>query len=504
MLPFFLPPTGLAVGLARKESRYAARGGDSPPAEWLRPVVPPFPAGMAVRELGVYVPNEARHSSEGRRSVRRIACTAGCTPSTPPPPTSIRRSRVVDLDAFDANAADLLRRAGGKPVRLASKSVRCRALPTARWAPGCRGILAFTLPEALWLAGTASTTWSSPTRPSTARRCARWRRAGARAGHADGRLPRAPRPDPGRGGAGARVPSTSTPAGGRSAAACGSAPSARRCARPSRPRRSRARSPPARARARRADDLRGADRRRRRPPPGSRCSAPRCGRCSAPRRASWRRRRAAVVAAVRAVAPLRFVNGGGTGLDRAHRGRAGGHRGRRGLGPLRPDAVRRLPRASRPRPAAFFALPVVRRPVAAASATVLGGGYPASGAAGARPPPPPRLPPGLRLDRQEGAGEVQTPLLGPAAAGLRIGDRVWFRHAKAGELCERFDVLHLVAGRPPRGRPSRPTAARAARSSEAEHARAPTRSRSGRRGRAPRARPGTPPTPGSAAPARPR
>ena len=52
-------------------------------------------------------------------------------------------------------------------------------------------------------------------------------------------------------------------------------------------------------------------------------------------------------------------------------------------------------------------------------------------------------PAGLRLDRREGAGEVQTPVLG---GDLEIGDRVWFRHAKAGELCERFDVLHLVQG----------------------------------------------------------
>ena len=76
-------------------------------------------------------------------------------------------------------------------------------------------------------------------------------------------------------------------------------------------------------------------------------------------------------------------------------------------------------------------------------ATVLGGGYPASGPAGRDRLPRPVFPPGLRLDRQEGAGEVQTPLLG---GGLSVGDRVWFRHAKAGELCERFDVLHLVRG----------------------------------------------------------
>jgi D-serine deaminase-like pyridoxal phosphate-dependent protein len=46
----------------------------------------------------------------------------------------------------------------------------------------------------------------------------------------------------------------------------------------------------------------------------------------------------------------------------------------------------------------------------------------------------------------EGAGEVQTPVLGPAAAHLRVGDVVFFRHAKAGELCERFNELHLVEG----------------------------------------------------------
>jgi D-serine deaminase-like pyridoxal phosphate-dependent protein len=60
--------------------------------------------------------------------------------------------------------------------------------------------------------------------------------------------------------------------------------------------------------------------------------------------------------------------------------------------------------------------------------------------------PQPYLPPGLTLDPFEGTGEVQTPLRGPAANELRIGDRVIFRHAKAGELCERFNSLHLVLG----------------------------------------------------------
>ncbi len=60
--------------------------------------------------------------------------------------------------------------------------------------------------------------------------------------------------------------------------------------------------------------------------------------------------------------------------------------------------------------------------------------------------PTPYLPPGLALNPMEGTGEVQTPLTGDAARTLRIGDKVYFRHTKAGELCERFDRLHLVRG----------------------------------------------------------
>lgn len=78
--------------------------------------------------------------------------------------------------------------------------------------------------------------------------------------------------------------------------------------------------------------------------------------------------------------------------------------------------------------------------------SVLGGGYPASGVPAADRLPQPYLPQGLSYQPQEAAGEVQTPLRGPAADDLRIGDSVWFRHAKAGELCERFDALHLIDG----------------------------------------------------------
>jgi D-serine deaminase-like pyridoxal phosphate-dependent protein len=153
-------------------------------------------------------------------------------------------------------------------------------------------------------------------------------------------------------------------------------------------------------------------------------------------------RRAAVVAAVREVAPLRFVNGGGTGSVERTVAEAAVTEVAAGSGLFAPTLFDSY-RAFRARPAAFFALPVVRRPNSGV-ATVLGGGYPASGPAGKDRLPRPVFPPRLRLDRQEGAGEVQTPLHG--AGRLRIGDRVWFRHAKAGELCERFSSLHLVQG----------------------------------------------------------
>jgi D-serine deaminase-like pyridoxal phosphate-dependent protein len=93
----------------------------------------------------------------------------------------------------------------------------------------------------------------------------------------------------------------------------------------------------------------------------------------------------------------------------------------------------------------MFAMPVVRKPTPSI-ATVLGGGYLASGPGEPSRVPSPHLPAGLHLDRFEGAGEVQTPVLGDPARRLSVGDRVYFRHTKAGELCERFDSLHLVSG----------------------------------------------------------
>lgn len=161
-------------------------------------------------------------------------------------------------------------------------------------------------------------------------------------------------------------------------------------------------------------------------------------------RAELAGRRAAIVSAVREVAPLEFVNGGGTGslestsAEDAITETAAGS----GLyGPALFDTYRNF----QPRPAAFFVLSVVRRP-GPGIATVLGGGWIASGAAGKDRLPTPAWPTGLALTDAEGAGEVQTPLTGDAADALSIGSRVWFRHTKAGELCEHVDALHLVEG----------------------------------------------------------
>jgi D-serine deaminase-like pyridoxal phosphate-dependent protein len=155
-------------------------------------------------------------------------------------------------------------------------------------------------------------------------------------------------------------------------------------------------------------------------------------------------RRAAVVEAVRAVAPIELVNGGGTGSLERTAAESAVTEVTAGSGLFAPtlfDAYSSF----KLRPAAMFALPVVRRP-SRRTATLLGGGYIASGAPGRDRLPSPHLPPGLRLDPLEGAGEVQTPVSGAAAEGLRVGDRVYMRHAKAGELCERFDRLYLVQG----------------------------------------------------------
>ncbi len=155
-------------------------------------------------------------------------------------------------------------------------------------------------------------------------------------------------------------------------------------------------------------------------------------------------RRAAVVAAVRKLADLEFVNGGGTGSVESTVADGSVTEVAAGSGLLGPALFDHYT-AFRPAPAAYFVLPVVRRP-ARGLVTVAGGGWIASGPPGSDRLPTVAYPPGLRYLGTEAAGEVQTPLRGSAARALRIGDQVWFRHAKSGEVCEHLGELHLVDG----------------------------------------------------------
>jgi D-serine deaminase-like pyridoxal phosphate-dependent protein len=179
-------------------------------------------------------------------------------------------------------------------------------------------------------------------------------------------------------------------------------------------------------------------------PPGRRFRAAAIRHMQRRSAAELAERRAAIVAALGEFVELEIVNGGGTRSHELTGAEEAVTEVTAGSGFYAPALFDHYSRYSLT-PAAGFALPVVRKP-SPGTATALGGGYLASGSGDASRLPAPWLPEGMRLDPEEGAGEVQTPLLGEAAAGLAVGDRVYFRHAKAGELCERFDTLHLVEG----------------------------------------------------------
>ncbi|MFI0942027.1 amino acid deaminase/aldolase [Streptomyces sp. NPDC021020] len=359
---------------------------------------------------------------------------------------------LVDLAAFDANAADLARRAGGKPIRIATKSVRCRALLERALAhDGFSGLMSFTLAESLWLARAGFTdvllAYPSADRAGYAELAADPKLAAAVTVMVDD-VAQLDLIDAARG------------TGGETVRVCLELDTSLRKL-GGRLRIGALRSPLhdpeqlaelARAVASRpgfrlvglmayeghiagvGDTLRG------RP---ARSLAIRLMQAAA--RKELAARRAEAVRAVRAVEPgLEFVNGGGTGSVQHTAAEAAVTEIAAGSGLYVPRLFDNYT-SFRGRPAALFAQPVVRRP-GVGVVTVLGGGYPASGAPGRDRLPEPYLPEGLRYDPQEGAGEVQTPLLGSAADDLLIGDKVWFRHAKAGELCERFAELHLLDG----------------------------------------------------------
>jgi D-serine deaminase-like pyridoxal phosphate-dependent protein len=366
---------------------------------------------------------------------------------------------VVDLDAFDRNADDLVRRAAGRPIRVASKSVRCRyLLERVLRRDGFAGVMAYSLPEALWLARQWAGTdlarvdilVAYPTVDHTAlRRLAAddharglvtimvdsvahldlvdaalgadhpeirvcleldvsWRPVlGRDIAHVGTR--RSPLFTPGQ--AGSLATTIRDRAGFRlvglmgyegQIAGLGDHPAGK--------------------------PLLGAVLRWMQGHSAQELAA----------------RRAAAVAEVGRLAELEFVNGGGTGsiettgLDGSVTEVAAGS----GLvGPTLFDNYQRF----HPAPAVLFALPVVRKP-RKRTATLFSGGYIASGPPGKDRSPTPYLPAGLSLIGTEGAGEVQTPVNGRAARDLRVGDRVWLRHTKAGELAERFTEYHVLSG----------------------------------------------------------
>ncbi|PPL14660.1 alanine racemase [Microterricola pindariensis] len=155
-------------------------------------------------------------------------------------------------------------------------------------------------------------------------------------------------------------------------------------------------------------------------------------------------RRGAAVAAVRAIAPLQFVNGGGTGSLESTASDPSVTEIAAGSGIFGGHLFDNYEHFA-PAPAAAFALPIVRK-ATGDTATMLGGGWVASG-----PPNVDRLPQlvwpeGLSYVSREMAGEVQSPLTGEAARRLRPGDRVWLRHTKSGELAEHVNEFALVDG----------------------------------------------------------
>jgi D-serine deaminase-like pyridoxal phosphate-dependent protein len=357
----------------------------------------------------------------------------------------------VDLDAFDSNADDMLRRtAMGKPIRVASKSIRCRALidRALDHDDRYRGVLAFTLPEALWLHdhGHHDVLVAYPTADRGALAALAERDPATRplvmvdsTDHLD--LIEAAAPDSAAPIAVCLDLDASLWAlGGRAKVGT-------------------KRSPihtveDAVALARDID---------RRPgvelvavmayeaqiagvgdEPGNPIMSVAIKGMQKVSATELRARRGAVVAALREIADLRLVNGGGTGSLEVTSADAAVTELAAGSGFYAPHLFDHYGHFAL-RPAAGFALPVVRKP-AADTVTLLGGGYLASGPGDAVRLPEPWLPDGLAYDRNEGAGEVQTPLTGAAARSLRIADRVYLRHTKAGELCERFASLHLVRG----------------------------------------------------------
>jgi len=154
-------------------------------------------------------------------------------------------------------------------------------------------------------------------------------------------------------------------------------------------------------------------------------------------------RMAVVDALIAQGAVLRIVNGGGTGSLESTAQEVCVTEVTVGSGFYSPTLFDQF-REFRHLPAAGFAIEIVRQPKSK-TFTCAGGGYVASGAAGRSKLPQPYLPVGAHLVEREAAGEVQTPIVYAGDIQLQLGDPIFMRHAKAGELCEHFNHLHLIS-----------------------------------------------------------
>lgn len=360
----------------------------------------------------------------------------------------------VDLDAMEANTAEMLGRAGGKTIRVASKSLRCRTLlgrilsSDARFA----GTMTFTLRETLWLAehGFENLLLAYPTADMEALGELALRSAANPGGapivmvdcveHLD-----AIESVLGADAAPVRVcidvDASWWALGGRVKVGPKRSPvhTVEQAVALAQEIERRPQLDLAALMAYEGQIAGVGDQ-----PPGKRLRGRAIRFMQRRSAAELAQRRGAIVAAIRELTELPIVNGGGTGSLELTGAEEAVTEVTAGSGFYAPALFDHYSRFALT-PAAGFALPIVRKP-APGIATALGGGYLASGSGDAVRLPVPWLPAGLRLDPEEGAGEVQTPLLGAAAAELSIGDRVYMRHTKAGELCERFDALYLVEG----------------------------------------------------------